>query len=77
MQEAARLLAALGDHMDAIRVHISKMDDGTVEVLSAALPPKPPLASAQMVMFMLVQMEIQRRARRGHGNNVVPFSIPA
>ncbi|QKC85484.1 hypothetical protein [Mesorhizobium sp. NZP2077] len=73
MQKAAELLYVLGDHIDAIKSHIIRMDDLTLNALFTSLPSKAPAGTAEMVMLLLVHREMESRSTRRQVNNVLPF----
>ena len=70
MQTAAKLLAGLGDSIEAIKAHLSTMDEFLLEELLASMPSKSAAGSAEMVMLIHLYGEIEGRKR---GNNVLPF----
>jgi hypothetical protein len=60
---ALELMARLGDRIDAIRDHLSKLDDIDLKALEKRLPRDAPAGTAAMVMLVLVYREIERRKR--------------
>ncbi|TGP50422.1 hypothetical protein EN873_24975 [bacterium M00.F.Ca.ET.230.01.1.1] len=70
MQTAARLLAELGDGIEAIKAHLATMDDATLRTLLEAMPGKSMAGSAEMTMTILIYREMEIRKR---GDNVVSF----
>ncbi|WP_192178823.1 hypothetical protein [Mesorhizobium amorphae] len=72
MQIAAKLLAELGDTIEAVKAHLAKMDDHTLNSLLEAMPGKSLAGSAEMAMTILIYREIETRKRDG---NVVQFPI--
>ena len=70
MQITAGLLAALGDSIEAVKAHLSTMDEYQLEGLLASLPSKSAAGSAEMVMLIHLYREIEGRKR---GSNVLPF----
>ncbi|ESX13283.1 hypothetical protein [Mesorhizobium sp. LSJC264A00] len=73
MQKSAGLLANLGDSIEAIADHIVTMETRQLHQLLKLLPSKSEIASAEMVMGILVYREIELRRRRGTGGDVSPF----
>ena len=71
MQKSAELLSRLGDHVDAINAYIRSLDDYTLAALRRNLPSKSPTGTAETVMRLLVQQEIERRVQTAAGGNVV------
>jgi len=61
VQEAAKLLTALGDSIQAIEAYLSTVERSTLDNLLAVLPAKSPAGSAPMVMMILVYREIDAR----------------
>lgn len=61
VQEAAKLLAALGDSIQAIEAYLGTVERSTLDSLLAVLPAKSPAGSAPMVMMILVYREIDAR----------------
>ena len=74
MQKAAELLHMLGDHIDAIKSHISRMDDPTLKALALNLPSKAPPGTAEMLMLFLVHREM--KADRGAATTFCPSHLP-
>ncbi len=70
MQIAAKLLAELGDTIEAVKAHLAKMDDHTLNSLLESMPGKSLAGSAEMAMTILIYREIETRKR---GRNVLPF----
>ncbi|TPM35623.1 hypothetical protein [Mesorhizobium sp. B2-3-4] len=62
MQEAAKLLTALGDCIDAIEAYLAAAQRSTLDSLLAVLPAKSPAGSATMVMTILVYRELDARS---------------
>ena len=61
MQEAAKLLTALGDCIEAIEAYLAAAQRSTLNSLLAALPTQSPTGSATMVMTILVCRELDAR----------------
>ena len=61
VQDAAKLLTALGDCIEAIEAYLTTTKRSTLDSLLAALPAKSPAGSAAMVMTILVYREIEAR----------------
>lgn len=70
MQTAAKLLANLGDGIEAIKAHLATMDDRTLRTLLECMPGKSVAGSAEMTMTILIYREMELRKR---DRNVVPF----
>lgn len=70
MQIAARLLAELGDGIEAIKAHLSTMDDETLRAFLETMPRKSLAGSAEMTMTILIYREMEIRKR---DNNVISF----
>ena len=70
MQTAAKLLAELGDGIEAIKAHLATMDDHQLQTLLASMPGKIVAGSAEMAMTILIYREIEIRKRDG---SVLPF----
>ncbi|MET2832119.1 hypothetical protein [Mesorhizobium shangrilense] len=68
---AAELLAALGDCIEAIKLHLATMDDAQLEKLLDPMPKKSAPGSAEMVMLVMLYRELESR---NHGN-VLPFPV--
>lgn len=73
MQETVELLSELGDRINAIKSHISRMDDLVLEALAASLPSKAPPGTPEMLMLLLVYREMECRTERNQDNNVLQF----
>ena len=61
MQDAAKLLTALGDCIEAIEAFLATADRSTLDSLLGVLPAKSPAGSAPMVMTILVYREMDAR----------------
>lgn len=61
MQEAAKLLTALGHCIDAIEAYLAAAERSTLDALLAVLPTKSQAGSASMVMTILVYREMEAR----------------
>lgn len=61
MQDAAQLLTALGDCIEAIQAYLSTAERSVLDDLLAVLPARSPAGSAPMVMMILVYREIETR----------------
>jgi hypothetical protein len=61
VQDGAKLLAALGDCIEAIEAYLTTTKRSTLDSLLASLPAKSPAGSAAMVMTVLVYREIDAR----------------
>ncbi|MDG4892712.1 hypothetical protein P9272_03815 [Mesorhizobium sp. WSM4976] len=70
MQIAARLLVGLGDGIEAIKAHLSTMDDETLRAFLETMPGKSLAGSAEMTMTILIYREMEIRKR---DHNVVFF----
>jgi|GEM_PF-2295058 len=70
MQTAAKLIAELGDSIEAIKAHLATMDDHTLRTLLESMPGQSVAGSAEMTMTILIYREMEIRKR---DNNVVPF----
>jgi hypothetical protein len=68
VQIAARLLAALGDSIEALEGHLATMDESELEMLLASMPSKSAAGSSEMVMCVLLYREIEARELRKNGN---------
>ncbi|WP_137929635.1 hypothetical protein [Mesorhizobium comanense] len=73
MQKSASLLAALGDHIEDIKKHISSMEEQTLRDLATNLPSRAPVGSPEMVMSVLVYREIERRVLENQTADVLSF----
>ena len=73
MQRSAGLLANLGDSIEAVADHIATIETRQLHQLLKSLPSRSEVASAEMVMAILVYREIELRRQRGTGSNVLPF----
>lgn len=71
MQNSAYLMSVLGDHIDAIKRHLSSMNDLTLKALAASLPSKAPAGTAEMLMLLLVFREAESRTRKN--TNILMF----
>ena len=58
---AVELMARLGDTIEAIRDHLSKLHEFDLQALEKRLPRNAPAGSAEMVMLMLVYREMDQR----------------
>ncbi|MCZ8548600.1 hypothetical protein OOJ09_30950 [Mesorhizobium qingshengii] len=67
---AAELLAELGNCIKSIQAHLATMDDAQLEDLLASLPSKSTAGSAEMVMLIHLYRDIENRKR---GSNVLAF----
>lgn len=67
---AAELLAALGNCIESIQAHLATMDDAQLENLLASMPSKSKAGSAEMVMLIHLYRDIENRKR---DSNVLPF----
>ncbi|MER9354560.1 hypothetical protein NKI61_14875 [Mesorhizobium sp. M0514] len=65
----------MGDSIDAIAGHIATMDTRQPHQLLKSFPSRSEIASAEMVMGILVYREIQLRGWRWKGGNVLPFPV--
>ncbi|MER8856987.1 hypothetical protein NKI09_04905 [Mesorhizobium sp. M0757] len=63
----------MGDSIEAIAGHIATMETRQLHHLLKLLPSRSEIASAEMVMGILVHREIELRRRRGTGGDVLPF----
>jgi hypothetical protein len=61
VQDAAKLLTALGDCIEAIEAYLATAERSTLDGLLAVLPAKSRAGSAPMVMMILVYREIDAR----------------
>jgi len=75
MQIAAKLLAELGDSIEAVSAHLAKMDDFQLEELLASMPSKLPAGTAEMVMCVHLYREIEARKISKNGN-ILLFRAP-
>lgn len=72
MQKSTVLLSELGDQIDAIKRHISSMNDLMLKALVSSLPSRPPAGTAEMLMLLLVYREAESRERNGQAIDFRP-----
>jgi hypothetical protein len=61
VQDAAKLLTALGDCIEAIEAYLTTAEQSTLDSLLTVLPARSPAGSAAMVMTILAYREIDAR----------------
>jgi len=60
---AVELMARLRDNIEAIRDHLSGLDDLSLAALEKRLPKNSPAGSAEVVMLALLYRELEKRKK--------------